>query len=158
MGYTWDIPGWRNCLWDIRVVFQIKQIYPMYIPNPTFSLRKNRGQGSWCQSSGAGAVAPAPPTIASDHSVSSSISLTPSRAARHAGDLPMCLLTALSVGYYVKNIPRSSQHAQTYWFVESSPARASRLISRQALLNESNRAACHTVPLCQCVLWWVPAA
>ena len=158
MGFTWESPdiGWESpgIYLDYDTAYGIsvtnpcdtpmERKYPQYIPNPTFCLRKNRGPGD--------SATPAPPTIASERRASSSSSLTPMRAGRHTGGLPLCVLTTLILGYDVKNMhnPRNmSRHIDLF---ESSPVRASRLISKQVvliqlLLNGSNRAACHAVQL-----------
>ena len=104
-GYPWDIPDYV-CL---------SLVYP-YI---YFFYKKLRRPGGWCRRSGGGPAAPVPPTMASVCRVSSWISLMPCRAARHSGDLPMCIfrVAALWVEYDEKNMPCSAQLAQTYRFV-----------------------------------------
>ena len=72
----------------------------------------------------------------------------PMRASRHAGDLPMCVLTESLLWVWCTtwrschNPRKMRRHID---LSESSPARASRLISKQVRMNESNSAACHTV-------------
>ena len=143
------------------MISQIRRIYPTYIPNPTFVYEQIEDRPLAASSA---AQAPSPPIMASERSVSSSISLMPMQAARHAGDLPMFVLTALSVRYYVKNMPCSIMQllsckfwTEAYQFTPSMARlsifvllmeRVSRLISRQVQLNESNRTACHAFPSC----------
>lgn len=50
-----------------------------------FFLHSQAEPGGWCRKSGAGPVAPEPPTMASVRLVSSTISLMPKPAALHGG-------------------------------------------------------------------------
>jgi hypothetical protein len=88
--------------------------------------KNNRGPGCWCQISGAGPVAPAPPAKASECHYSTGS--PPMQAAWHAGDLPKCICTdlwlTLGLRYNMLNVPQNTGINLS----ESSPARASQLI------------------------------
>ena len=78
--------------------FYIYVLYTLYIPSPTLFYKK-------CIDRGVGVADPAlaqqrlySPPLASVGLISSSTSFTREPAAQRTGDLPICVLTALSVG------------------------------------------------------------
>ena len=76
-------------------------VYHMYIYSISLVLlflQNMRRPGGWCRRSCDGLAAPVPSTMASVGLVCSSTTFTPKPAVRHTGDLPICVLTALSVG------------------------------------------------------------
>jgi hypothetical protein len=144
LGYVMNISGIRQFIPQISIGY-LRHILHLLLHLFT---KNNQGPGCWCQISRAGQVAPAPPAQASERRYSTGS--PPMQAAWHAGDLPKCICTDLrltvGLGYDMWNVPQSADINLS----GSSPARASRLISRQVRLTEVGPHGTHSrqFPVC----------
>ena len=139
MGYTWYI----------SIIF-LYISYLEYISTPICFYASGSDRVVGASKSSAGHAAPEQPTMVSVCLISSTSSWIPKPAARHAGDIPMCVFAALSPPWprgrhlWMCSVP----HSKHRHIGVSESSRASLLITKQVKLSgpPDRASACNKVP------------